>query len=129
MIRVFLDARGLFALPCLIVLVMTVDGVAQENGNHSFAKTVQPFLAEHCYACHSGDQAEAQFDLKGLGKDFSAEKNSKRWIDVMQALQFGEMPPPQETQPAAIEKADVVGWIFQKMAETDQLQSYQKKKK
>ncbi len=127
MIRVFLDARGLFALPCLIVLVMTVDGVAQENGNHSFAKTVQPFLAEHCYACHSGDQAEAQFDLKGLGKDFSAEKNSKRWIDVMQALQFGEMPPPQETQPAAIEKADVVGWIFQKMAETDQFQSYQKK--
>jgi hypothetical protein len=115
------------AMLWLLVFGGALECVAQEQEQHSFDEAVKPFLVRHCYDCHSGDEAEAEFDLKELATDFSTNKNANRWIDVMHALQFGEMPPPEETQPTPIEKANVVGWVFRKMAETDRFDAYQKK--
>jgi hypothetical protein len=126
-IRPFLNTCSFVAVPCLFVLGMTLECFAQDKGNHSFEETVKPFLVKHCYDCHSGDEAEAEFDVKALTADFSADENANRWIDVMNALQFGDMPPPGETQPKSIKKANVVDWVFQKMAETNRFEAYQKK--
>ena len=90
-------------------------------------KTVAPFLVKHCHDCHSGDEPEADFNLAKLSADFAGDEIANRWIDVMHALQFGEMPPPEEEQPDSIEKASVIGWVFQEMAETGRYDAYQKK--
>lgn len=115
------------AVMCLVAFSGSFKCFAQEQGRYSFEQSVKPFLVKHCYGCHSGDEAEAQFDLDKLTADFSTDKTANRWIDVMHSLQFGEMPPPEETQPAPIEKSNVVGWVFRKMAETDRFDAYQKK--
>ncbi len=111
----------------LVFLGMTLEGLAQEQGEHSFEQAVRPFLLSHCLDCHTGKEAEAEFDLESLTADFSSNETANRWIKVMHALKFEEMPPPEEAQPAAIEKANVVNWIFQKMVETDRFEAYQKK--
>jgi hypothetical protein len=126
-IRLPLIAHIHVALPCLIVLALTLECSAQGEDKPSFHETVKPFLVKHCYDCHSGDDAEAQLDLEKLTADFSTDKTANRWIDVMHALQFEEMPPPEETQPKSIEKAKVAGWVFRKMVETNRFEGYQKK--
>ncbi|MFT5302957.1 MAG: hypothetical protein ACI814_003774 [Mariniblastus sp.] len=40
---------------------------------------------------------------------------------------FDEMPPAEETRPNPVEKANVIGWVFQKMAETNRYEAYRKK--
>ena len=122
-----IDDAIFVAVICLLTLCGALECFAQEQDRHSFEETVKPFLVKHCYGCHSGDDAEAQFDLEKLTPDFSTDKTANRWIDVMHSLKFGEMPPSDEAQPTPIEKADVVGWVFRKMAETDRFDAWQKK--
>lgn len=114
-----------FATLVSLIQVQVVD--AQKKQQLSFEKTVAPFLVKHCHDCHSGDQPEAGLNLAKLSADFAGDETANRWIDVMHALQFGEMPPPEEEQPDSIEKASVIDWIFQEMAETGRYDAYRKK--
>jgi len=120
-----IDYATFVAAICILTLCGRLECLAQEQ--HSFEEAVKPFLVTHCYGCHSGDDAEAQFDLEKLSADFSTDKTANRWIDVLHSLKFGNMPPPEETQPTPIEKANVVGWVFRKMAETNRFDAWQKK--
>ena len=120
-------ASALAVMVCLCTFMTVPQCIAQDERSVSFVKTVKPFLTTHCYDCHSGNDAEAGLDLKKLAADFSTDDSANRWIDVMHALRFEEMPPPDEAQPPAIEKANVVGWVMEKMAETNRFEAYQKK--
>jgi hypothetical protein len=132
MFRFLLSARSIAPLswllvPWLLLLGGGLNCFALEEETISFEKTVKPFLAKHCYDCHSGDEPEAKFDLQKLPADFSVDETANRWIDVMHSLQFGEMPPAEETQPNPIEKSNVIDWVFQKMDETNRYDAYRKK--
>ena len=113
----------------LVPLIVGLGAVCsgQDAEKFSFDRAVKPFLAKHCLDCHSGGDPEAQFDLQKLPADFSADATANRWIDVMHSLQFGEMPPADEARPNAVEKANVIGWVFQEMAETGRYDAYRKK--
>ena len=122
---------------CLIIFSKAWDCHAEETNAPgtgtqkpqilSFEATVKPFLTQHCYGCHSGEDAEAQVNLEELSADFSTSTTANRWIDVMHSLKFGDMPPPEENQPPPIDKANVVGWILKRMTETGRFDAYEKK--
>jgi len=83
------------AVMCLLAFGGALECFAQKRDRDSFEEAVKPFLSTHCYGCHSGEDAEAELNLEELAADFSTETTTNRWIDVMQSLQFGEMPPPE----------------------------------
>ena len=116
-------------LVCWIVAaaVIAPDGFAQDATPVSFVKTVTPMLKEHCFDCHEGDDAEANLDLRVLSDDFSTDETANRWVEVMHALRFDNMPPQDEPQPTANEKADVIDWVLSKMSDTNRFDAYQKK--
>ena len=118
---------AIVAFATLAWLIQVQVAHAQKKQQLSYEKTVAPFLVKHCHDCHSGDQPEAGLNLAKLSADFAGDEIANRWIDVMHALQFGEMPPPEEEQPDSIEKASVIGWVFQEMAETGRYDAYRKK--
>lgn len=100
---------------------------AIDNPSVSFEETVAPFFDQYCQQCHRGDQSEAGLDLQNLATDFTDDASANRWVDVLHSLQFDQMPPQDEQRPNAIEKANVIAWIVQKMQETDRFEAYQKK--
>ena len=99
MIRRDIKTFGFATAVCLFLMGTTLECIAQDSGNDSFESTVKPFLSRHCFDCHSGADAEAGVDLSELRVDFSVDETANRWVDVMQAIQFGEMPPPENTTP------------------------------
>ena len=122
-----LSLHRLIAILCLITAETAPNCLAGDRPAVSFNDTVKPFLTKHCVDCHSGDSAKANLNLENLTADFSGDETANRWIDVMQALRFQEMPPADEPQPDAIEKANVTGWIIQQMVDTNRFGAYQKK--
>lgn len=62
----------------------------------SFAEapaTRQEFVSAYCLDCHSGDDAEAGFDLEQLSQDYSQPERFSRWTQVFDRVAEGEMPP------------------------------------
>jgi hypothetical protein len=52
------------------------------------------FLQTHCADCHTGEEAEAGFDLSKLGTDLLEPAITERWVRIHDRVAAGEMPPP-----------------------------------
>lgn len=92
-----------------------------------FGKVVQPFLKQYCVDCHAGDDAEAELQLDAVKQDFVLDETANQWQQILQTLQFDEMPPPEEDRPNGIAKANVIAWIEQQMELTGRDETYRTK--
>jgi mono/diheme cytochrome c family protein len=70
---------------------------------------VQPFLARYCYACHGAKEQESDLRLDTLKPDFASAATASVWIEVMDRMNLGEMPPEGELD--VQELSTVTGWI------------------
>src|SRR4051812_25852003 len=88
---------------------------AQTESSPGFDQAVQPFLQEHCDRCHGTDKQKGDFRVDTLSRKVGFE-NTPQWIEVMERINSGEMPPKKEKKrPTAVEGAKVVEWISAKM--------------
>lgn len=65
---------------------------------------IEDFLYQHCYDCHDDTTQKGDLDLTSLNYDFSNLSNFSRWVDVLDRIESGEMPPKKKEQPGADEK-------------------------
>ena len=67
-------------------------------------------LERYCLSCHDGADAEAEVRLDGLEAMPAAERTDlvER---VREVVRFGEMPPEDEPQPSAAERALLQEWL------------------
>ena len=98
-----------------------------QNVEREFEKTVKPFLKQHCVDCHSGAEAEGKTRLDQIASDLSSDSAAQVWENVLQTLQFDDMPPPDEERPDALAKAKVVLWIEQQMEVSGRAENYRDK--
>ena len=85
--------RKLLALlfPCLITLEMS----------HAAGPppSVHAFLKSHCVDCHDDDVKKGGFDLTALKFDLRDPAAFTRWVQVLDRVAAGEMPPKTEGRP------------------------------
>lgn len=81
------------------------------GAKQSFEKTVKPFLTKHCYSCHDAKQARAGFRIDELGIDFLEANTADKWLEVMDNINIGSMPPKEKPRPDSKESFAVVKWI------------------
>ena len=93
----------------------------------SFDAATQLFLNKYCLDCHSGQNAEGELRLNELKPDFTADDTAETWTQVLQALQFDDMPPPEEDRPDPVAKAKVIEWIEGQMASSGRADVYRAK--
>ncbi len=77
--------------------------------NDEFGSVVQPFLQQHCFACHGPEKQKSgiRYDrLTGFQPDAR-----NLWTMVHEQLSAGAMPPEDRKQPTAAERARVLAWI------------------
>ncbi|HWA99732.1 MAG TPA: DUF1592 domain-containing protein [Pirellulales bacterium] len=73
------------------------------------------FLSTHCYDCHRGAEPDGGLDLTALATDLSDPEVERRWVQIVDRVRIGEMPPPEaeKVDPRAIDTFvhDTAGWI------------------
>ncbi len=77
----------------------------------TFRKHVEPFLKQHCAACHGIEKPKADLRLDQLRPDFVNKPHSEIWVEVANRLNLGEMPPRDRPRPDAAELAIVTRWV------------------
>ncbi|MEX2214839.1 MAG: DUF1592 domain-containing protein [Phycisphaeraceae bacterium] len=77
----------------------------------TFTDTIQSFLTAHCIKCHGPDKQKGKLRLDTLQADFINNPHASTWVEVMDRINLGEMPPEEEPKPDAEKLALVTRWI------------------
>ena len=85
----------------LVCIALTSSVVHAETWRES----LRPFLQAYCADCHSGEGADAEFDLAALGDDLGDAEAMRRWVLVHDRVSAGEMPPAGAPQPEQAERS------------------------
>ncbi len=98
----------LLAVVCLDPLNAKGDPGSQQNTQ---PEQVASFFRDYCVACHGADLQEAELRLDNLTADFASSTTVTKWIEVMDRVNLGEMPPPSEPRPDVDEVRELASWI------------------
>ena len=89
----------------------------------TFHKTVRPFFTKHCVDCHGAELAEGELRLDTLAADFFTREPAGKWVEVLDRLNLGEMPPKEEPRPDVEQLAKVTDWITTELGRVTSLAS------
>ena len=78
-----------------------------------FELQLGPFLSKYCFDCHAGDDPAGDVDFEAIRKAGSLEKSFEVWGKVDSLLREHRMPPEDEKQPTAEERAAFHAWYQQ----------------
>ncbi len=78
---------------------------------------VAPLLKQHCSKCHDSSAVKPKGGLKidKLNTDLLKGKDIDHWQEVLNRLNFGDMPPKEEPQIGNADRELIAGWIVQEM--------------
>ncbi len=83
-----------------------------------FAKSVKPFLEEHCVRCHGEKKQKGDFRIDELSRDFGSGADAEMWFEVITRMGAGEMPPDDEpVLPKAEDTQKVMDWLSARIKE------------
>lgn len=74
---------------------------------------VAPLFAKHCYGCHGPEKPKGNLRIDKLNPDFIKGGDADHWREVLDRLNFGDMPPEKEP---ALKKEDrelMTAWLDQ----------------
>ena len=83
----------------------------------TFAREVQPFLADYCVKCHGPkvQRGERRFDR--LTEQIPDDNTLVDFQDILDQLNLTEMPPEKSQQPTIEERRTVIQWITKRIAD------------
>ena len=103
-------------LPSLALLVTAALSAAESA---AFTQVVKPFIAKHCTSCHGPEKQKGDLRLDTIKTDFNSPATAGHWMEVMERINSGDMPPKKEVRPAAADIATVAEWITDGLTEAD----------
>ncbi|NJM55720.1 MAG: DUF1587 domain-containing protein [Verrucomicrobiae bacterium] len=93
---------------CLSLLVLLVLAAVQASAAEPRAVMPQEhaaFFKSYCLDCHNADKQKGKVRLDEIPFTIADIPTAERWQKVLNAINSGEMPPEDETQPPDSEKA------------------------
>ena len=79
--------------------------------------TLRTYLETHCIKCHDADTEKGDFRVDNLSPKIGIE-DTPQWLEIMERINSGEMPPKKKPRPEAGEALAVSSWIAQKQDAT-----------
>jgi hypothetical protein len=83
------------------------------------AKTLRPFLEQHCVGCHGVEIKKGGLDLEKLSDDLSVAKNFEAWVKVHDKVRAGEMPPSLKKRPPEKERDALLNGLRTELVQAD----------
>src|SRR5215471_18562002 len=99
-------------------LVQSAGVPAPQTGptDPTFEKTVQPFFANHCYACHNDERQTGGLSLEIFQTATSLSKDRVTMKLILDKLNAGAMPPAKMPRPKPEDVRVVTQWISNLLA-------------
>lgn len=103
----------------VLALTLAQFGAVQlfASPNSNFDEKIRPFFAQHCSKCHGADEQNGDRRFDTLAFPIADDNALSEFQDVLDQLNLGEMPPEDEPQPTGEEKAAVIQWFTEVIAE------------
>ena len=73
--------------------IPTVSNEVPEANLELFHSEIEPLLSNNCYQCHGPDKQKGDFRIDTLNPDLINSGDELWWLDVMDVITNGEMPP------------------------------------
>ncbi|MEQ1860943.1 MAG: DUF1592 domain-containing protein [Chthoniobacteraceae bacterium] len=64
------------------------------------------FFKDYCVGCHNAEKQKGKLRLDDISFGIGTIENAERWQKILNALNSGEMPPEDETQPEKARKTE-----------------------
>lgn len=114
MSKVAVEQGQIAAVAWLLVLGL-VGGVAPgaAAGEPLAFARVAPILQKNCYGCHGIDKPKGELRIDRLDPDLIKGKDGDHWREVLDRLNFGDMPPETEPALAAADRELLTEWLVQ----------------
>lgn len=78
-----------------------------------------PFLAQHCFTCHSGQDPQGGLDLQEFPDHVADADIRARWVNLFDRVANGEMPPESEPRPDAQDKSKFLRTLGESLTQAD----------
>lgn len=93
-------------------LIATLALAASSSGavNVDFGREIRPLLARYCHECRDAKKAKGDVDLERIVKPL-AQDARERWAHAYSQLRNGDIPPDDQPQPTAAERARLLAWL------------------
>lgn len=116
-------SRSFFGLFALFGLVFAGAAAAEPlvSDPATFDAAVKPFFEKHCVSCHGPEKEKGDLRLDTLPVDFGDAGTLGHWIEVMDNINLGEMPPEDEPVPGIDEIGTVARWIALEVRNAEKL--------
>lgn len=69
----------------------------------SAAPPARNFLQEHCFECHDAEMKKGGLDLASLDFEPTSPANHARWVNIIDRIRSGDMPPAKKARPEPAE--------------------------
>ncbi len=114
------QAAPLVALRALIV-VFTASGIVTPAWSQtvplqtvgpqlSFEQQIRPLLVQHCFDCHSTEISDGELDLQRFTDIDGVKGDIAVWLQVVEQLSLGEMPPRDVSQLSDQQREQLLTW-------------------
>lgn len=86
----------------------------------AFRSVARPLLETHCFECHGPEQQEAGLNFAAFADQASILAARERWRKAREALEAGDMPPPESTHELKAEdRQRLIAWIREHVETVD----------
>lgn len=106
----------------LMVTVGSVTPAHGADGKKSDDPTAK-FFEQYCQGCHSEPKPKGDFLIKNLSQDFADKENRLQWLEVVEQVKSGTMPPKGKPRPPAEDVRNVTEWITGRAAAAETARS------
>ena len=77
----------------------------------TFKAEIEPILEATCFKCHGEEKQKGDLRIDTLDPDLTEGVDVDRWLDIIDVLSFGEMPPEEEPEMAGADRGKVIDWL------------------
>ena len=77
----------------------------------TFHDVIAPVLRNACTDCHGTETQEGEFRIDTLNPDLLDGDDVSWWIEVVDVLSNGEMPPPGEAELSDSQRGQLIEWL------------------
>src|SRR5262245_35578338 len=93
-------------------------GFLQADESVPFSR-VEPLFRTHCYACHGIERPKGELRIDKLDPDLAKGSDRDHWLDVMDRLTLGDMPPESAPALKREDRESMMAWIAQGRRQSD----------
>jgi mono/diheme cytochrome c family protein len=76
-------------------------------------------MEKHCLECHDSSVSKGDLDIETALDENPLVKSHHLWVNVLERIRNGEMPPEDEPQPSEAERQALVDWVNREVIEFD----------